>query len=107
VVEVEVCDTGALEISVIKGNDQRLWKWTAFLDGRLLSGQASSKPRALARAEQIIDQAVAPKQLIIQERAAGLLREVHVLPPGPERDSIVKDVEQFVGSFAALKAKAK
>ena len=53
------------------------------------------------------DQAVAPKQLIIEERGAKLLGEARLLPPGPERDSFVKEIEQLVASFEALKTKAK
>jgi hypothetical protein len=54
-----------------------------------------------------IDEAVAPAQLIIGERAAGLLHEVHELPPGPERDSLLQEIEEVIARLAALKTKAK
>jgi hypothetical protein len=94
------------EISVVQGIDGRFWKWTVSLDSRRLTGHASSKPKAFARAEIAIDQAVAPAQLIIGERAAGLLHEVRELPPGQERDSILEEIEKVIAGLAALKTKA-
>lgn len=95
------------EISVVQGIDWRFWKWTVSLDSRRLTGHASSKPKAFARAEIAIDQAVAPAQLIIGERAAGLLHEVRQLPPGPERDSILEEIDKVIAGLAALKTKAR
>jgi hypothetical protein len=90
------------EISVVQGIDQPLWKWTALLEGRrLLTGHASSKPRAIARAVRAIDQAVAPIQLIIEQRAAKLLREVRALPPGPERESFLAEIQQIISGFGS------
>jgi hypothetical protein len=93
------------EISVGYNVDGGLWKWAVFLESRRLTGHASSKPRAFARAQTAIDQAVAPAQMIIEERAAGLLREVRELPPGPERDSLLYELEKIIAGIAALKTK--
>ena len=95
------------KISVVQGIDQRLWKWIASLEGRRLTGHASSRPKAVARAERAIDHAIAPKQVIIKERAARLLREVRELPPGPTRDSLLEEIEQIIAGFPALKTKDK
>jgi hypothetical protein len=95
------------EISVVYGIDGGLWKWTVSLDSRRLTGHASSKPKAFARAQTAIDQAVAPAHLIIEERAAGLLCEARELPLGPERDSILEEIEKVIAGLAALKTKAK
>jgi hypothetical protein len=84
------------QISVTTGIDGLFWKWTAFLEGRRVTGHASSRARAIARARSAIDQAVVHKQVIIEERAARLLREIRELPPGPERDSFLAELEQFI-----------
>jgi hypothetical protein len=94
-------------ISVAPGIDHHFWKWTAFLEGRRLAGHAASRPRAIARARSAIDQAVAPKALIIEERTARLLREIRELPPGPERDRFLAELEQFIAQFRSSATDAK
>jgi hypothetical protein len=95
------------QISVAPCIDQRFWKWTAFFEGRRLTGHASSRPRAIARARSAIDEAVAPIQPIIEERTAKLLREVRELPPGPERDSFLAELEQFIAESRSITPDAK
>lgn len=93
------------EISVVQSLEGHFWKWKVSLDSRWLTGHASSKPKAIARAQTAIDQAVAPAQLIIEARADGLLCEVRKLAPGPDRDSLLNEIEKIVAGIAALKTK--
>src|SRR5436190_22049302 len=79
------------KILVVRALDHRLWKWTASLDAKRLTGHASSQPRAVTSAKQAVHQVTAPKQLIIEERAGRILLDAHQLPPGPDRDGIIED----------------
>jgi hypothetical protein len=85
------------KISVVRTH--RLWKWTASLEAKLLTGHASSQPKAITSAKQAVDKAAAPKQLVIEERVARILLDAHQLPPGPDRDSIVEEALQIIGGI--------
>jgi len=53
-----------VEYSVVQGVERGTWKWFAVTDAtRTKSGQAKSKPAAVADAERAIDRALAPKRV--------------------------------------------
>ena len=51
------------EISVVQGIERRKWKWAVLIGERRISGQASTKRKAMEKAERAIDQALAPAKL--------------------------------------------
>ena len=53
-----------IEFSVVQGIGRQLWKWSVSLDANhSVTGQAATKPEAVAEAERAIDRALAVKNL--------------------------------------------
>ena len=52
-----------VEYTVVQGIGRQLWKWGLVLNGKCLTGQAATKPQAVAEAERAIDRALAPRKL--------------------------------------------
>jgi hypothetical protein len=53
-----------IEFSVDQGIGRQLWKWSVSLDANhSVTGQAGTKPEAVAEAERAIDRALAVKKL--------------------------------------------
>jgi hypothetical protein len=53
-----------IEFSVDQGIGRQLWKWSVSLDANhSVTGQAATKPEAVAEAERAIDRALAVKKL--------------------------------------------
>jgi hypothetical protein len=52
-----------VEYTAFQGIGRQLWKWGLVFNGKSLTGQAATKPEAVAEAERAIDRALAPKKL--------------------------------------------
>jgi len=53
-----------IEYSVVQSVERGKWNWFAVIDATMTkSGQAKSKPAAVADAEHAIDRAIAPKRV--------------------------------------------
>jgi hypothetical protein len=57
-----------IEYGIVQGIGQHMWKWSAFVGGAVMTGQAHSKQAAIAAAEKAIDRALA-------------LQKVRLVPP--------------------------
>ena len=44
---------------------------------------------------------------VLEERASMLLREARQLPPGPERDGFLDEIQQYIARLSTLKANGK
>jgi hypothetical protein len=51
-----------IEYSVVQGIGGHLWKWSASVAGAVGTGQAHTRPAAIAAAEKAIDKALAVKK---------------------------------------------
>jgi hypothetical protein len=47
------------EYAVVEGIGRHMWKWSAFVGGAVMTGQAHSKQAAMVSAEKVIDRALA------------------------------------------------
>jgi hypothetical protein len=56
------------EYAVVEGIGRHMWKWSAFVGGAVLTGQAHSKQTAMVSAEKAIDRALA-------------IQKIRVVPP--------------------------
>jgi len=45
--------------------------------------------------------------LDLEKRAASLLQSARDLPPGPERQGFIEEIQQFITHLSALKANSK
>jgi hypothetical protein len=53
-----------IEFSVVQGIGRQLWKWSVSIDANhSVTGQAATKPEAVADAERAIDRALTVKKL--------------------------------------------
>jgi hypothetical protein len=57
-----------VEYTVVQGLGQRLWKWGFAFETKAVTGQAATKPEAIAEAERAIDRALARKKLRLVPR---------------------------------------
>jgi len=48
-----------IEYAVVEGIGRHMWKWSAFVGGAIVTGQAHSKQAAIVAAEKAIDRALA------------------------------------------------
>jgi hypothetical protein len=51
------------EYAVVEGIGRHMWKWSAFVGGAVLTGQAHSKQTAMVSAEKAIDRALAIQKI--------------------------------------------
>jgi hypothetical protein len=51
------------EYAVVEGIGRYLWKWSAFVGGAIVTGQAHSKQAAIVAAEKAIDRALAVQKV--------------------------------------------
>jgi hypothetical protein len=51
------------ENAVVEGIGRNIWKWSAFVGGAIVTGQAHSKQAAIAAAEKAIDRALAVQKV--------------------------------------------
>jgi hypothetical protein len=59
-----------IEYGIVEGIGTHMWKWSAFVGGTVVTGQAHSKQAAMASAEKAIDRALA-------------LKKIRLVPPEP------------------------
>ena len=59
-----------IEYAIVEGIGTHMWKWSAFVGGAVVTGQAHSKQAAMASAEKAIDRALA-------------LKKIRLVPPEP------------------------
>jgi hypothetical protein len=60
---------------VVQGIGRQLWKWSVSLDAdHLVTGQAATKPEAVAEAERAIDRTLAVKKLLVVPRSGGTIK---------------------------------
>jgi hypothetical protein len=52
-----------IEYGIVEVIGSRMWKWSAFIGGAGMTGQAHSKQAAMVSAEKAIDRAVAIKNI--------------------------------------------
>ena len=52
-----------IEYAVVKGIGRYTWKWSAFVGGAIVTGQAHSKQAAIVAAEKAIDRALAVQKV--------------------------------------------
>ncbi len=52
-----------VEFTVGQGLGRQLWRWSAFLSGIAIQGQAATKAEAVGEAMRAIDRALASKKL--------------------------------------------
>jgi hypothetical protein len=51
------------EYAVVEGIGRHMWKWSAFVGGAVMTGQAHSKQAAMVSAEKAIDRALAIQKI--------------------------------------------
>jgi hypothetical protein len=51
------------EYAVVEGIGRYTWRWSAFIGGAVLTGQAHSKQTAMVSAEKAIDRALAIQKI--------------------------------------------
>jgi hypothetical protein len=56
-------DYRGIEYAVIEGIGRHMWKWSAFVGGAVMTGQAHNKQAAMVAAEKAIDRALAIKKV--------------------------------------------
>jgi hypothetical protein len=59
-----------IEYAIVEGTGGHMWKWSAFVGGAVMTGQAHSKQAAMVSAEKSIDRALA-------------IKKVRLVPPEP------------------------
>ena len=52
-----------IEYAIVEGIGRHMWKWSAFVGGAVMTGQAHSKQAAMVSAEKAIDRALAIKKI--------------------------------------------
>ena len=53
-----------IEYAIVEGvGTRRMWKWSAFVGGEIMTGQAHSKQAAMVSAEKAIDRALAIQKI--------------------------------------------
>jgi hypothetical protein len=52
-----------IEYAVVEGIGRHMWKWSAFVGGAIVTGQAHSKQAAIVAAEKAIDRALAVQKV--------------------------------------------
>jgi hypothetical protein len=53
-----------IEYAIVEGvGARRMWRWSAFVGGAVLTGQAHSKQTAMVSAEKAIDRALAMEKI--------------------------------------------
>jgi hypothetical protein len=53
-----------IEYAIVEGvGTRRMWKWSAFVGGEIMTGQAHSKQTAMVSAEKAIDRALASQRI--------------------------------------------
>jgi hypothetical protein len=52
-----------IEYTLAQGVGGHLWKWSAFIAGQVIEGQAHTKAAAVAAAEKAIERALAVKKV--------------------------------------------
>jgi hypothetical protein len=58
-----------IEYAVVQGIERRVWKWSASVEGVVITGNEQTRSAAVAAAEKAIDRALAQKK-------------VRLVPPG-------------------------
>ena len=51
------------EYAIVEGIGRHMWKWSAFVGGAVVAGQAHSKQAAVVAAEKAIDRALAIQKI--------------------------------------------
>jgi hypothetical protein len=51
------------EYAVVEGIGRHMWKWTAWVGGAVVSGQAHTKQAAVVSVEKVIDRSLAIKKV--------------------------------------------
>jgi hypothetical protein len=51
------------EYAIVEGIGRHMWKWSTFLGGAVMTGQAHSKQAAIVAAEKAIDRALAIQKI--------------------------------------------
>jgi hypothetical protein len=52
-----------IEYAIVEGIGRHMWKWSAFVGGAVMTGQAHSKQAAMVSAEKAIDRALAIQKI--------------------------------------------
>jgi hypothetical protein len=52
-----------VEYAIVQGIGKHMWKWTAWVGGAVVSGQAHTKQAAVGSAEKAIDRFLAIKKV--------------------------------------------
>jgi hypothetical protein len=53
-----------IEYAIVEGvGTRRMWRWSAFVGGEVMTGQAHSKQTAMVAAEKAIDRALAIQKI--------------------------------------------
>jgi hypothetical protein len=52
-----------VEYAVVEGIGKHMWKWTAWVGGAVVSGQAHTKQAAVVSVEKAIDRSLAVKKV--------------------------------------------
>jgi hypothetical protein len=52
-----------IEYVIVEGVGKHMWKWSAFIGGAVMTGQAHSKQAAMVSAEKAIDRALAIEKI--------------------------------------------
>jgi hypothetical protein len=52
-----------VEYGIVRGVGKHMWKWTAWVGGAVVSGQAHTKRAAVVSAEKAINQSLAYKKV--------------------------------------------
>jgi hypothetical protein len=52
-----------IEYAIVEGIGGHMWRWSAFVGGAVMTGQAHSKQAAMVSAEKAIDRALAVKRI--------------------------------------------
>jgi hypothetical protein len=52
-----------VEWAIVQGIGKHMWKWTAWVGGAVVSGQAHTKQAAVVSVEKVIDRSLAIKKV--------------------------------------------
>jgi hypothetical protein len=52
-----------IEYTIVEGTGGHMWRWSSFVGGAVMTGQAHSKQAAMVSAEKAIDRALAIKKV--------------------------------------------
>jgi hypothetical protein len=52
-----------IEYTIVEGTGGHMWRWSSFVGGAVMTGQAHSKQAAMVSAKKAIDRALAIKKV--------------------------------------------